>query len=146
GGFLLGGAEILCSLKFTAKENRLRDPTGETPDECIERAAAVEVRSSDSTRGADHKAWQASSACLVYPVKSGGETTRASDEVGTAFQDLRGHTGGHGSWLTGEGTSHIEPAGRVATGDDLDGADGLRPRRLCGVQCILGGGGARLDL
>ena len=41
-GFLLGGANILRSLEFTAKENRLRDPTGETPDEGIERADSVE--------------------------------------------------------------------------------------------------------
>ena len=38
GSFLLGGAEILRSFKFAAKENRLRDPTGETPNEGIERA------------------------------------------------------------------------------------------------------------
>ena len=42
GGFLLGGAKILRSLEFTAKENRLRDPTGQTPDEGIERADPVE--------------------------------------------------------------------------------------------------------
>src|SRR5207249_7452926 len=35
-GFLLGGTEILRSLKFTAKENRLRDSSGETPDHGIE--------------------------------------------------------------------------------------------------------------
>ena len=38
GGFLLGGAEILRSLEFTAEENRLCDPSGETPDDGIERA------------------------------------------------------------------------------------------------------------
>ena len=42
GGFLLGGAKILRSLEFTAKENRLRDSTSKTPDEGIERADPVE--------------------------------------------------------------------------------------------------------
>src|SRR6476660_9361670 len=52
GGFLLGGAEILRRLEFTPKENRLRDPTGETPDEGIERADSLEFRSSEPTPGA----------------------------------------------------------------------------------------------
>ena len=38
GCFLLGGAEILRSLEFTAEEDRLRDPGSETPDDGIERA------------------------------------------------------------------------------------------------------------
>src|SRR6188472_1145416 len=79
-------------------------------------------------------------------MKGSGEAALAGDEVRAAFEDLRGQAGGHGSWLTGEGTSHIKPGGGVATGHDLDGADGLRPRRLCGVERILRGGGARLDL
>ena len=83
-------------------------------------------------------------ARLVHPVKSGGEAALAGDEVRTAFEDLRGQTGGDGSRLAGERTSHIKSAGRIATGDDLDSANRLRPRRLCGVERILGGGGARL--
>src|SRR5580765_729866 len=79
-------------------------------------------------------------------MKGGGEPAFAGDEVRTAFQDLRGQTGGHGPRLTGERTPHIKPAGRVATGHDLDGADRLRPRRLCGVERILRGSRARLDL
>ena len=79
-------------------------------------------------------------------MKGSGEAALAGDEVRAAFEDLRGQTGGHGPRLAGEGTSHIKPAGRVAAGHDLDGADRLRPRRLCGVERILGGGGARLDL
>ncbi len=37
-GFLLGSAKILRSLKFTTKEDRLRNPGGQTPDEGVERA------------------------------------------------------------------------------------------------------------
>src|SRR6476469_8618474 len=79
-------------------------------------------------------------------MKCSGEPALAGDEIRTAFEDLRGHPGWHGSRLAGEGTSHIKPAGRVATGDDLDRADGLRPRRLCSVERIPSYGGARLDL
>src|SRR5437016_6487697 len=79
-------------------------------------------------------------------MKSGGEAALAADEIRPALEDLRGQTGGHTSWLTGEGTSHIKPSGRVAAGYHLDRADGLRPRLLCSVQCIFGGGCARLDL
>src|SRR5215211_969570 len=138
--FLLGGAKILRSLEFTAKENRLRDPTGETPDEGIERADPVEVRGSESTCGAEHKSRQPRGTCLVYPVKSGGETALAGDEVRTAFEDLRGQTDGDTSRLAGERTSHIKFTGRIATGDDLNRADCLRPRGLCCVERILGGG------
>src|SRR5437764_10827968 len=76
-GFLLGGAKILRSLEFTAKENRLRDPTGETPDEGIERADPVEVRGSESTCGAEHKPRQPRGTCLIYPVNTGGKTALA---------------------------------------------------------------------
>src|SRR5881392_1399063 len=79
-------------------------------------------------------------------MKSGCEAALAADEIRPALEDLRGQTGGHTSWLTGEGTSHIKPSGRVAAGYHLDRADGLRPRLLCSVQCIFGGGCARLDL
>src|SRR5438132_930001 len=79
-------------------------------------------------------------------MKSGGEAALAANEIRPALEDLRGQTGGHTSWLTGEGTSHIKPSGRVAAGYHLDRADGLRPRLLCSVQCIFGGGCARLDL
>src|SRR5438046_7184436 len=48
GGFLLGGAKILRSLKFTAEENRLSDPGSQTPDDGIERADRVE-RSEEHT-------------------------------------------------------------------------------------------------
>src|SRR5437764_13440308 len=109
-GFLLGGAKILRSLEFTAKENRLRDPPGETPDEGIERADPVEVRGPESTCGAEHKSRQPRGTCLVYPVKSGGETALAGDEVRTAFEDLRGQTGGDTSRLSGERTSHFKLA------------------------------------
>ena len=94
---MLGGAEILRSLQFTAKENRLRDPTGQTPDEGIERADPVKVRGSEPARGAEHKARQARRASLVHAMKSSGEAALAGDEIRTAFEDLRGHTGGHGS-------------------------------------------------
>ncbi len=143
---MLGGAEILGSLEFTAKENRLRDPTGKTPDEGIERADRVECRGSEPAGGAEHKARQARRARLVHPVKSSGEAALAGDEVRPAFENLRRQTGGHRPRLAGEGTSHIKSAGRVATGHDLNRANRLRPRCLCGVECILGGGGARLDL
>src|SRR5438067_11795114 len=139
-GFLLGGAKILRSLEFTAKENRLRDPTGETPDEGIERADPVEVRGPESTCGAEHKSRQPRGTGLVYPVKSGGETALAGDEVRTAFEDLRRQTDGDTSRLAGERTSHIKFAGRIATGDDLNRADCLRPRGLGRVERILGGG------
>src|SRR4029077_3102795 len=79
-------------------------------------------------------------------MKGSGEAALAGDEVRPAFEDLRGQTGGHAFRLTGEGTSHIKPAGRVATGHDLDGANRLRSRRLCGVKRIFGSRGARLDL
>src|SRR5438046_8711896 len=79
-------------------------------------------------------------------MKSGGEAALAANEIRPALEDLRGQTGGHTSWLTGEGTSHIKPSSRVAAGYHLDRADGLRPRLLCSVQCIFGGGCARLDL
>src|SRR5204862_8248405 len=89
---------------------------------------------------------QSRSARLVHSMKSGGEAALAANEIRPALEDLRGQTGGHTSWLTGEGTSHIKPSGRIAAGYHLDRADGLRPRLLCSVQCIFGGGCARLDL
>src|SRR5438046_9468281 len=79
-------------------------------------------------------------------MKSGGEAALAANEIRPALEDLRGQTGGHTSWLTGEGTSHIKPSGRVAAGYHLDRADGLRPRLLCRVERILGAGGTRLEL
>src|SRR3954452_5046836 len=120
GGFLLGGTKILRSLEFTAKENRLRDPTSKTPDEGIEGADPVKVRGSESTCGAEHKSRQPRGTRLVYPVKRGGETALAGDEVWATFEDLRGHTGGNASWLAGERTSHIKFSGGIATGDDLN--------------------------
>jgi len=57
---------------------------------------------SKSTCGAEHKSRQPRGTCLVYPVKSGGETALAGNEVRTAFEDLRGQTGGDTSRLTGE--------------------------------------------
>src|SRR3954463_7803476 len=145
-GFLLGGAKILRSLEFTAKENRLRDSTSKTPDEGIERADPVKVRGSEPARGAEHKARQTCSACLVYPVEGGGETALAGDEVRAAFEDLRRQTGRNTSRLAGKRTPHIKFAGRIATGDDLNSADCLRARRLRGIERILGGGGARRNL
>src|SRR4029077_8064161 len=79
-------------------------------------------------------------------MKGSGEAALAGDEVRPAFEDLRGQPGWHGLRLTGKGTSHIKPASRVATGHDLDGANRLRPRRLCGVERIFGIRSARLDL
>src|SRR5438874_1680488 len=146
GGFLLGGAKILRSLKFTAEENRLRNPGSQTPDDGIERADRVELRGSESTRGAKHKARQARGASLVHPMKGCCETALTGDEVWPAFENLRGQTGRHAFWLSGEGTSHLKSADGVAARDDLDRADRLRPCRLRGVECILRGGGARLDL
>jgi len=43
---LLGGAEILRSLEFTAEENRLSDTSGESPKDGIKRADGVELRGS----------------------------------------------------------------------------------------------------
>src|SRR3954463_9962784 len=145
-GFLLGGTQILRSLEFTAKENRLRDPAGETPDEGIERADPVKVRGSETARGAEYKTRQTRSACLVYPVEGGGETALAGDEVRAAFEDLRRQTGRDTSRLAGKRTPHIKFAGRIATGDDLNRADCLRARRLGGIERILGGGVARCNL
>src|SRR5206468_4505675 len=146
GGFLLGGAKILRSLKFTAEENRLRDPGSQTPDNGIERADRVELRGSQSAPGAEHKARQARGASLVHPMKGCCETALTGDEVRPAFENLRGQTGRHAFWLSGEGTSHLKSARGVAARDDLDRADCLRPCRLRRVECILRGGGARLDL
>src|SRR4030095_14235548 len=122
GGFLLGGAEILCSLKFTAEENRLRDSSRETPNEGIERTDRVECRGSKPARGAENKARQARGASLIHAMKRGGEAALAGDEVRPALEDLRGQTGGHGFRLAGEGTSHIKSAGRGAAPPQLDGA------------------------
>src|SRR5947207_4637964 len=79
-------------------------------------------------------------------MKGSGEPAFAGDEVRPAFEDLRGQTGWHGFRLPGEGTSDIKPAGWVAAGHDLNRADGLRPSRLCGVERILCGRGAGLNL
>src|SRR5712671_3446795 len=79
-------------------------------------------------------------------MKGRGEAALAGDEVRATFENLRGQTSGHASRLAGEGASHIKPAGRITTRDDLDRADRLRTRLLRGVKRILGGGGARLDL
>ena len=110
---MLGGADVLRSLEFTAEENRLRDSGGETPDDGIERADCIELRGAEPARGADRKTRQARGASLVHAVKGGGETAFGGDDVGPAFEDLRGQTGGHGSRLAGKGTSRVEsrPAG-----------------------------------
>src|SRR4030095_5827942 len=79
-------------------------------------------------------------------MKGSGEPAFASDKVRPAFEDLRGQPGWHGFRLPGEGTAHTKPAGRVAASHDLDRADRLRPSRLCGVERILCGRGAGLDL
>ena len=73
GGFLLGGADVLRGLEFTAEENRLRDPSGEAPDDGIERADGVELRGSQSADGAERKARQARGAGFVHAMKRGGE-------------------------------------------------------------------------
>src|SRR4029453_12391261 len=144
--FLLGGTKILRSLKFTTEENRLSDSAGEGPDERIERADGVEVRGSESATGAKHKARQSRGASLVHAVKGSGETAFTGDEVGPAFENLRRQTGGHGSRLIRERTSHVKLAGRIMTRDDFNRADRLRPHLLCGVKRVLCGGGARRDL
>src|SRR4030095_6450021 len=140
-GFLLGGTEILRSLKFTTKENWLSDPTGETTDEGIKSADRVERRGSEPARGAKHKARQARCARLVHPTKGSGEAALARDEVWPAFEDLRRQTGGHAFRLPGKGTSHIKPAGRVAAGHHLHRAGRLRPRGPGGGEGNLAGGG-----
>src|SRR5439155_17239733 len=132
GGFLFGSAEILRSLKFTTEENRLRDPGGESPDEGIERADRVELRGSESAPGAEHKARQARGASLVHPMKGGGETALAGDEVRPTFENLRRQTGGHAFRLPGKGTSHVKPARGNATCVHLARADRLRPDCLRG--------------
>src|SRR4029450_4354306 len=103
GGFLLGGAEILCSLKFTAEENRLRDSSRETPNEGIERTDRVECRGSKPARGAENKARQARGASLIHAMKGSGEAALAGDEIRPALEDLRGQTGWHRLWLAGGG-------------------------------------------
>src|SRR3954466_7445003 len=105
-GFLFGGAKILRSLEFSAEKNRLRDPTGETPDEGIERADPVKIRGSEPTRGAEHKARQPRGARLVHPVEGSGETALTASEVRTAFEDLRRHPCGDAPRLTRERTPH----------------------------------------
>src|SRR4029453_7396072 len=117
--FLLGGTKILRSLKFTTEENRLSDSAGEGPDERIERADGVEVRGSESAAGAKHKARQSSGASLIHPMECGCEAALAGDEVRPAFENLRRQTGGHGSRLAGERTSHVKTAGRVMAGDNF---------------------------
>src|SRR5438046_1600046 len=113
GGFLVGGAKILRSLKFTAEENRLSDPGSQTPDDGIERADRVELRGSESTRAAKHKARQARGASLVHPMKGCCETALTGDEVRPAFENLRGQTGRHAFWLSGEGRSHVSSASGI---------------------------------
>src|SRR5438067_13618947 len=77
-------------------------------------------------------------------MKSGGEAALAADEIRPALEDLRGQIGAHTSWLTGEGTSHIKPSGRVAAGYHLAVAVVLRLGRLRGVQGTFAAAGARL--
>src|SRR5690242_11333326 len=96
---LLGSAKVLRSLKFATEENWLSDSARKSPEESIERPNGVEVRGSESAGGAKHKAWQASGAGLVHPVKGGGETALARDKVGPAFEDLCRQTSGNGSRL-----------------------------------------------
>src|SRR5260370_13430466 len=79
-------------------------------------------------------------------MKGGGEAALTGDEVRATFENLRGQTSGHASRLAREGTSHIKSTGRITACDDLDRADGLRPRRLRGGEGILGGRRARLYL
>src|SRR5207249_430795 len=81
-----------------------------------------------------------------HPMKGRCEAALTCDEVRTAFEKLRGQTGGHAFRLPGEGTSHLKPARGIAAGDNFDRADRLRTRLLRGVERILGAGGTRLDL
>ena len=92
------------------------------------------------------KARQSRGARFVHAMKRGGETALGGDQIGPAFEHLRGQTGGHGSRLTREGAARRESAGGIMAGDDFDRADGLRARRLRDVERILRAGGARLDL
>src|SRR5260370_35875237 len=79
-------------------------------------------------------------------MKGGGEAALTGDEVRATFENLRGQTSGHASRLAREGTSHIKSAGRITACDGLHRADGLRPRRLCGGERLLGAGGVRFGL
>src|ERR1700761_5191459 len=79
-------------------------------------------------------------------MKCGGEAALACDEVGSAFENLCRQTGGHGSRLGRERTSHVKSARRVVAGDNFDRANGLRSDRLCGVKRILRAGSTRCDL
>src|SRR5205814_6526739 len=79
-------------------------------------------------------------------MKSRSESALARDGVWPAFEGLRRQTGRHASRLTGERTSQVKSTGRVAAGHDFDCTYRLRSDCLCGVQRILGGGGARPDL
>ena len=128
--FLLGGADVLCGLEFATEKDRLRDPTGETPGQGIDHTDAVKCRRAQSARGADRKTWQARGARFAHAMKGGGEALFGGEHIGPAFEELRGQTGGHGAGLAGERGARREPAGRVVTGDNFDGADGLRPGGL----------------
>src|SRR5947199_7699380 len=125
---------------------RLSASGREPPDGGIEGADRVELRASEPAGGAEHKARQARGASLVHPMKGGCETALTGDEVRPAFENLRRQTGGHAFRLPGKGTSHVKPARGIATRDDLDRADCLRPCLLRGVECLLRAGGARPDL
>src|SRR5436190_13742074 len=92
-GFLLGGAKILRSLKFSAEENRLSDPAGKSPDEGTKRADRLEVRGSDPAGGTEHKARQTRGASFVYLMNSGGGTALNGNEVWTAVEQLSGQAG-----------------------------------------------------
>src|SRR4051812_3890982 len=146
GGLLFGGANVLDGFEFAAEENRLGDAAGETPNEGIKRSDPIELRGSETARGADDNARQSRRFSLVHAVKSSCETALGSDEVRTALQDLRGQSGGHASRQGGKGAARLKPAGGIMAGDDFDGADRLRSRLLRDDQCILGGRGAGSDL
>ena len=79
-------------------------------------------------------------------MKGGGEALFGGEHIGPAFEELRGQPGRHGAGLTGEGGARREPAGGVVTGDNFDGADGLRPGGFGDVNGVLRAGGAGLDL
>src|SRR5262249_41074483 len=79
GGFLLGGAKILRSLKFTTEKDRLGDASGQTPNDAIERADGIQLRCSESASGAEDKARQPRGASFVHPMKCGSEAALARD-------------------------------------------------------------------
>src|SRR5689334_22029692 len=88
-GFLLGGAEILRSLKLPTEENRLSDPACKSPEERVERADRIQVCGAEPAGGTEHEARQACGASFIDAVKRSGETALARYEIGPTLENLR---------------------------------------------------------